>query len=115
MRTLIARLLVVPERESNRSIGLHIRAAQNARDFHDKGGTRTVVIRRLAPAVTVHMRADDVHFAWMCGADFCAVHLLAGAGRRRLRVELAKRGVALRFRVRVHAGWNGDAAIARAA
>src|SRR6185437_2658251 len=75
-----SRLFVVPEHETNRAIGLHVGAAEHARELHHERRTGAVVVRRLTPADAVHVAADDVHLVRMRGADLRAVHLLPLAG-----------------------------------
>jgi hypothetical protein len=103
-RSLRSRFLVVPERESDRALGVHVRTAEDARHFHHQRGAGPIVVRRFAPAVAVHVAADDVHLLGVSGADLGAVHHLARPRRRRLHVERAKLFVRLLHRVRVHAG-----------
>src|SRR5207253_2307451 len=87
-RAFGAGLLVVPEREADRSLGLHVGTAEDAREFHDDRRPGAIVVRGLTPADAVHVAADDVHLLGMGRADLGAddVLPLAGTFRRRLRV-----------------------------
>ena len=78
-RAVRAGLLVVPQREADRALGLHVRHAEDARQLHHQRRARSVVVRGFAPAVAVHVRADDVHLVGTGGADLRAVHLFARA------------------------------------
>src|SRR6266700_313327 len=108
-----ARFLVVPERESDRSLCPYIGTVQHARQFHDQGRPRTVVIGGLAPAYAVHVGADDVHLVGPRRADLRANHLFARAGNARLRVELAQLRIGLRFGRVIHARGRCHAAQSR--
>jgi hypothetical protein len=108
-------LLIVPEREADRAIGLHVRGAEHPGQFHHQRGAGAVVVRRLAPAVAVHMTADDVHLLRMSRPDLGAEHHLAGARRGRLHVERTQLLVRLLHRIGVHPGRNLVAARATAA
>ena len=114
-RAIQAGLFVVPENEANRAVGLHVGTAENARELHDERGAGAVVVRGLAPAVTVHVAADDVHLVRVDAADLRAVHLLPLAVGRRLRVERANLRIRLRERIGVHASADAVAAKASAA
>src|ERR1051325_135502 len=61
--------LVLPQNESARSRGCDVETAEAPRDFHHERSSRSVVVRRLAPAMAVHMAADDVHLFGMRRAD----------------------------------------------
>ena len=50
-----AGLLVVPQDEADGALGLHVRRGEHPGELHDQRGARTVVVRRLAPAVPVHV------------------------------------------------------------
>ena len=65
-------------------------AAEDPRQLHDERGTGAVIVGGLAPAMAIHMRADDVHLVGTRRANLRAIHLFARAGGRRLRVELAR-------------------------
>ena len=104
------RLFVVPENETDRTVGLDVRAAEHARQLHNECGTRAIVVGRLAPPVPIHVSADDIHLVRVRRADLRAVDFLSLAVGRRLRVERAQLRVLLREGVRVHAGVGADAA-----
>ncbi len=99
-----SRLLVVPERESNRSIGQHIWIAEDARELHHERRARAVVVGRLAPPVAVHVTGDDVHLVGARAAHLRTVHLFARAVGGRLHIECAELFVGLPIRVSVHTG-----------
>src|SRR5262249_42398413 len=113
-RAVEPRLFVVPEREADRALGRHVRHAEDARELHHERRAGAVVVRRLAPAVAVHVRADDVHLLRPRGPDLRAEDLFARPVRRGLLVELTDPRIGLRGRVLVHAGLPLDAAKARA-
>ena len=105
------RLLVVPQRKADRPVGLDVGAAEDARQLHNEGRARAVVVGGLPPADAVHVPADDVHLVGVGGADLRAVDLLALARHRWRRVEGAQCRVRLRQRVVVDAGARPRAAI----
>ena len=104
MAPLSPRLLVVPQDEPDRSVGLHVRAAEDACELHHERRSRTVVVRRLVVAVAVHVRADDVHLFRVRGADLRAENFLARPGLVRLHVRLPDRLVWLGVGIHVDAG-----------
>ena len=75
-RTGKATLFVVPQYKANRSIGLHRRIAEYARQLHYQRSAGAIVVRCLTQSAAVHVGADYVHFFGMPGADFGAVDLL---------------------------------------
>ena len=109
-RGLRSGFLVVPQREADRALGLHVGRAEDARQLHHQRGARAVVVGRLAPAVAVHVAADDVHLFGMRGADLGAEHHLARPRRGRLHVQRAQLFVRLLHRIGVDAGRNPVAA-----
>ena len=92
-----------------------VRHAEDARQLHHQRRARSVVVRGLAPAVSVHVRADDVHLVGPGGPDLGAVDLLARSRCGRLAIELAQLFIRLRVGIVVDAGPPRDPAIARAA
>src|ERR1700758_2682022 len=57
----MAAFLIVPQCKSNRSFRLHVRTAENTCQFHHQRRAGTIIIRRLAEALPVHVGADDVY------------------------------------------------------
>ncbi len=112
--TVQAGLFVVPEDEADGALGLHPRCAQNARQFHDQRGSGAVVVGRLSPAVAVHVRADDIHFIGVHGADFRAIDLFTRARLGRLRIQGAQLLIQLQLGIFIDAGVRLDAPVARA-
>ena len=96
-RAVEARLFVVPENEANRAIGLHVRAAEDARELHDDRGAGAVVVRGFAPADAVHVAADDVHLFRVraCRPSCSRPPARSTVRRRLLGVERAKLRVGL--------------------
>ena len=109
-RAVRARLLVVPQDESNRPLRLHVGAREHARHFHDERRSRSVVVRRFAPPVAVHVAADDVHLVGVRRPDLGAEGFFARPVGRRLHVQRAKLFVGLLHRIGVDAGPRADAA-----
>ena len=89
--TVEAGLLVVPKGESDRAVCLNVRHVQDACQFHHESGTGAIVVRGLAPAVSIHMSSDDVHLIGPGRTHFGAVDLFSQAWTRRLSVELTQR------------------------
>ena len=75
-RAVQSGLFVVPEREADGPLGLHIRAAEDARQFHHQRSAGAIVIGGLAPADAIHMAATMYISSGMRGADLGAVTLL---------------------------------------
>src|SRR5258708_20728648 len=50
-----SRFLVVPKNKSNRTLGLHVRAVQDARELHDQSRARSIVVGGLAPTDPFHV------------------------------------------------------------
>ena len=94
-RTVQSRLFVIPEHEPDRTIGDDIRAAEHARQFHHQRRSRSIVVRGFTPAMSVHVRADDVHLVGMRGADFGAEYFLTLTRRGRLRIQRAQARIGL--------------------
>ena len=107
--------LAIPQREPNRHVGGDLRRAEDPRELHDEGRPRSIVVRRLAPADAVHVRADDVHLAAPRRAPLRAIHHVDRAGNDRAPVQLAKFHVGLPLGIVVHAGARAEAFAARAA
>ncbi len=112
---LRSRFLVVPEREPDRPLGLNVGTTEHVRQLHHERGAGAIVIRGLAPALAIHVAADDVHLFGVRGADFRAVHHLAWARCGRLHVDRANRFVRLCHRIGVDAGARTNALEAAAA
>ncbi len=100
--TVQTRLLVVPQYETDRDVGLQVGHAEHARQFHHQRRARSIVVRRLAPAQTVHVTAHDVHLVGVLRAHLRAVDLLALTRCRLLSIQLAKPRVGLPERVAIH-------------
>ena len=101
--------LIVPQNETDRTFGLHVRAGQNAGQFHHQGRARSIVVGGLAPADAVEVRAEDVHLFRMRDSGLRAIDLFPGARHRRLGIELAQLRIRLRVRIIVHSGANAQA------
>ena len=113
-RAIEPRLLVVPENEPDRAIGDDIGAAEHASELHHQRRARGVIVRGLAPAMSVHVCTDEVHLLGMRAADFRAVHLLPLARCAGLRIEGAQACVGLTQRIDVHTRARAHAARAAA-
>src|SRR5262249_52235368 len=103
-RAVEAALFAVPHREAEPSLRLHVRIAEDARQFHHERRAGSVVIGRFVVAVAVHVRADDVHLVGELGPDFRDVDLVDGTGNDRPGIERADLFVGLRHRIAVDAG-----------
>src|SRR6185437_4729965 len=99
-----SRLFVVPEDETNRTVGLDVWRAEYARELHDERRAGSVVVRGFAPTDSVHVSAHDVHLIWMRGADLGAVDFLTLSGNTLRRVELAQCQIGLTQRIGIHTG-----------
>src|SRR5262249_49955372 len=109
------RFLVVPQDEPDRTLGLHVGHAEDARQFHYERRPGAVVVGRFPPPDSIHVRTDDVHLLRTGGADFGAVDLLPLAVHRRFAIQLAGPPVGLRVGVVLDPRGAGDAPQARPA
>src|SRR5690606_39216046 len=76
-RAVQARLLVVPEREAHGAFRYDVGRGEDAGDLHDERGAGRVVVRGLASAPPIHVRAQDIHLAGHGAADLGRVDLRA--------------------------------------
>ncbi len=109
------RLLVVPQREADGAFARDVGHREDARQLHHERRAGAVVVGGFAPAVAIHVRADDVHLVRARGADFGAIDQFAPAVGGRFAVEGAQPLVRLPHRVGVDAGTRPLAARTSAA
>ena len=109
-RAVQAGFLVVPQDEPNRPLGPDVGRGKDARELHHQRGAGSVIVRRLSPPMSVHVRADDVHLLGMRRADLGAVHFFARAALAGLRIERAQFLIRLTRRVGIDAGCGAQTA-----
>ena len=113
-RAVQTRLFVVPEGETEGAVGVDVRAAEDAGQFHDERGSGAIVVSGLTPADAVHVRGDNVHLLRMNGTHFGAVDFFAKTRRGGLRVQLAELHVRLFQRIVIDGFRDAVTAAARA-